>query len=236
MCFGSSMAAGKRNMSLDEDEEKTAARTAQTIEFLPVEHPKKKSKKTPGKKQHCIVDHRLIYSDDIGNKHTEAEECDKLEHVAINFSVTRNGIFNILFASVFGVADLIGAKDLALCIMPFLMHRGETANGNAYGEIVSELQEWIDDIPGFDFEQRRMMAMYLARYEKYPRFFELLENAQRTAYDLDGRVPEWMVDEIKWASCDEECSECEFVDECDFGNCVCPVGYDTYRDGLGYND
>ena len=37
--------------------------------------------------------------------------------------------------------------------------------------------------------------------------------------------------DFDYASCDEDCPECEFADVCDWGKCMCPVGYDTHWDG-----
>ncbi len=75
-----------------------------------------------------------------------------------------------------------------------------------------------------------MMDIYVARYATEPGYNALLELARSNAYALDG----WMGDQredVMWASCDEECPECEFADECEFGKCECPAGYNTHWDG-----
>ena len=224
------MATENKASSLD-DEESGSSSIGRSV-LHPEEPPKKKSKKTPGKQQHCIKNHRMIQIDLAGGKHTEADECKVLMRACFEDQLKRV-VFDNLFASVYRVAKHIGgpAPLIALSIMPYLLHKGETAGGNAYAESTHELQEWIDDIPYFDEEERVLIEMYKARCEEEPGYSNWLKKARFDAYNLHDCVPAWMEYELEWASCDEELSDCEFADECEFGECMCPAGYNTHFRG-----
>ena len=212
------MATKKKAISLDDEEEGGSSSITRDFPH-PEQPPKKKGKKRhPGMKKHCIMNHRLLsnqfHASSFGNKHTEADECKRLEHDCRTDQL-KLVVFDNLFASVYRVAKHIGgpAPLIALSIMPYLMHKGETAGGYAYAESTHELQEWIDDIPFFDEEERVLIEMYKNfRCEEEPGYYNWLRKARFDAYDLHGCVPAWMEDEMPWVSCDEEYSDCEFAD------------------------
>ena len=223
------MATENKASSLD-DEESGSSSIGRSV-LHPEEPPKKKSKKTPGKQQHCIKNHRMICVDN-GGKHTEADECQVLMRACFE-DQQKLGVFDILFASVYRVAKHIGepAPLIALSIMPYLMYKGETAGANAYAVESNRGKEWIDDIPWSNAEERVLIEMYMARCEEEPGYSNWLEKARYDAYDLHNFVPAWMEYELEWASCEEELSDCEFADECEFGECMCPAGYNTHFRG-----
>ena len=202
------MATKNKAISLDDEEEGGSSSIARDFPH-PEQPPKKKGKK----KLHCIMNHRLLSTDQVGNKHTEADECKRLENDCLADQLKRV-VFDNLFVSVYRVAKHIGgpAPSIALSIMPYLMYEGETAGGYAYTESTHQLQEWVDDIPNFDEEERVLIEMYKNRCNEEPGYSNWLRSARFDAYDLHGCIPAWMEDEMSWVSCDERYSDCEFAD------------------------
>ena len=88
----------------------------------PPQRPQKRLKKG----RHCIKGHRLVlYRDRVEE---EAWMCAKIEE--LQDREYRVFQFDVLFASVYEVAELLGGVglDLVLNIMPYLVHRGDSDN------------------------------------------------------------------------------------------------------------
>ena len=111
--------------------------------------PASKKAKKVKKEQHCIENHRLIIYGAGHGKITEAQMCTKLE--GIQHKRVRVHQFNILFAAVYEVAELLGglAPDIALHIMPYLVHRGDS-NGLFDDEDCSDSEDDQEEVKYHD--------------------------------------------------------------------------------------
>ena len=117
-----SMSTKNKAITLEVEEKSGSSSSGRNF---PEQPAKKKGKKTPGKKQYCIKNHRLVYSDSLGQKVTEAMECARVENFRHDEDEKHD--FNVMFASVYHVTKILGGVGpvVALSIMPYLMHRGE---------------------------------------------------------------------------------------------------------------
>ena len=105
----------------------------------PPQRPQKRLKKA----RHCIKGHRLVlYRDRVEE---EAWLCAKIEE--LRDRPYRVFQFDVLFASVYEVAELLGGVglDLVLNIMPYLAHRGDSDN-LFDKELTSEPEDELDDL------------------------------------------------------------------------------------------
>ena len=183
--------------------------------------------------------------------------CAKIE--ALRDRPERVWQFDMLFASVYEVAELLGAVGpfLVLNIMPYLVHRGDSDNLFDRQELSSEPEddlfdeqpaepeivpddEFVPSCPFFEFclledgqhSECEIKAGHFeiseqihARLSSVPIYQAQLELARINAHALNGMGTEEYWEEFVWANCDEDCLECEFADNCDWGKCVCTDGY-----------
>ena len=186
--------------------------------------------------KHCIKSHRLVPFGGGRGKITEAQMCTKFERLR-NHPIWVHQ-FNMMFACVYEVAELLGGVGtiMALNIMPFLVHRGESEGmftplnagaSHADGEM-DVCPYWYDDYEDTSEDMEWINALIVRqhqdRYSRVPTYLRVLEMASKNTHAMNGLLVLHGDNRelYGWASCDEECTECEFVDVCAWGKCICP--------------
>ena len=196
----------------------------------PPQRPQKRLKKG----RHCIKGHRLVlYRDRVEE---EAWMCAKIEE--LRDRPYRVFQFDVLFASVYEVAELLGGVglDLVLNIMPYLVHRGDSDN-----EFDIELTSEPDDddldqpeivpdhefVPSCPYYERCVLKVgqhseceinafitgeIQDRHTNDLSYQALLKLARINAHALNGIAPAVGWEKFDWTKCSRDSPWCELVD------------------------